>query len=207
MLDHAQLKARPKATESQISNIKQWFKNQRFKNANETAIQYREIQFVDKNEDLIPVNPKTKTLLHKLIDNLKSYPLCALSRIRDVCSSVSLFSIPHTDCYQMNGRVEESSVDVEIDTTVYYNKSAISQVDFFKAAAILVATLIVSLGCLQYVPTEVSLGEVLCAAIGGFLGLALSLTLLLMTEWQPLVALACAASYVICVVAVMQAGT
>ena len=88
LLDHAQIKARPEATEFQISNIKRWFEN-----ANKKVIQPEEKQFIDKDGDLIPVVPKIKTPLRRLIDKFEKPRLWAFFRDRDVGSPRFPFSI------------------------------------------------------------------------------------------------------------------
>lgn len=88
LLDHTQIKARPAATEFQISNVKRWFRN-----ANEHVIQHEEKQFIDKDGDLIPVVPKTKTPLRRLVDEFGQLRLWALFRDRDVGSPVYPFPL------------------------------------------------------------------------------------------------------------------
>ncbi|KAL6722304.1 hypothetical protein ACLMJK_001411 [Lecanora helva] len=62
LLDHSALKARPNASAFQIKNVTQWLKN-----ANR-PIREEEVAFLNEEDDLIPVVPKQKTPIRRLMD-------------------------------------------------------------------------------------------------------------------------------------------
>ena len=64
LLNHATLKARSEASELQISNVKGWMYN------NNYPIVKEEATFIDQEGDLIPLVPKVKPPLRRLIDHL-----------------------------------------------------------------------------------------------------------------------------------------
>lgn len=71
------MKARPDATEFQISNVKKWIEG-----ANIKVIRKEEQQFLDKYGDLIPIVPQDRTPLRRFIDRFNLLRL--LSRERKV---------------------------------------------------------------------------------------------------------------------------
>ncbi|KAL8696381.1 MAG: hypothetical protein Q9201_007686 [Fulgogasparrea decipioides] len=62
LLDHSALKARSKATDSQIKYVKNWLNN------TNGPIRPEEASFIQKEGDLIPLVPRLKPPLRRLID-------------------------------------------------------------------------------------------------------------------------------------------
>lgn len=65
ILDHSTLKARPVASDFQIRNVNRWLE------ASNGAISEKEIQYIRREEDLIPLVSKTKTPLRRFIDRFQ----------------------------------------------------------------------------------------------------------------------------------------
>ena len=79
MLNHMEMKSRPRASDFQINNVRQWLDN-----AND-PIAEEEVTFVrkaDQEDDLIPVVSKPKTPLRRFIDRstLLRLPTCFRER-------------------------------------------------------------------------------------------------------------------------------
>lgn len=70
------MKSRPRATDFQVNNVRQWLTN-----ANGTILP-EEVEFVDQLDDLIPVVPRQKAPLRRFIDrhNLLRLPFCLRER-------------------------------------------------------------------------------------------------------------------------------
>ena len=63
MLDHMELKSRPRAKPFQIENVQQWLKN-----ANDNAIAAEEVAFIQQEDDLIPLVSTPKTPVRDFIN-------------------------------------------------------------------------------------------------------------------------------------------
>ena len=63
MLDHMELKSRPRATPFQRGNVLQWLEN-----ANHNAIAAGEVAFIQREDDLIPLVSTQKTLVREFIN-------------------------------------------------------------------------------------------------------------------------------------------
>ena len=63
MLDHMELKSRPRATPFQKGNVQQWLKN-----ANNNAIAAEEVAFIQQEDDLIPLVSTPKTPVRDFIN-------------------------------------------------------------------------------------------------------------------------------------------
>ena len=62
ILDHSELKARPDANKFQIDNIKSWLEN------SNGPITQAEVKFINKEGDLMPLVPKVKSPLRRVLD-------------------------------------------------------------------------------------------------------------------------------------------
>ncbi len=84
ILNHSALKARPKASDFQIRNVKQWLQN-----AND-PIRSEEVSFIDRHEDLIPMVSKEGTPLRRfLLDKLDRLNLTSCIRERKASCNFS----------------------------------------------------------------------------------------------------------------------
>ena len=63
MLDHMELKSRPRATPFQIGNVQQWLEN-----ANNNAIAAEEVAFIQQEDDIIPLVSTHKTPVRAFIN-------------------------------------------------------------------------------------------------------------------------------------------
>lgn len=88
MLNHMQMKSRPRASRFQIDNVRQWLDN-----AN-GPIATDEVAFVqeeNQEDDLIPVVSREKAPLRKLANNFKLCRILACFRERDASASSDCF--------------------------------------------------------------------------------------------------------------------
>ena len=79
-MDHSTLKARPDASEFQIQNVKTWMEN------NNGPITAGEARFIDREGDLMPMVPTTKSPLRRLIDRYQLFRYISCFRERKVRS-------------------------------------------------------------------------------------------------------------------------
>lgn len=84
ILNHSALKARPKAADFQIQNVKQWLQN-----AND-PITSEEVSFIDNHEDLIPMVSREGTPLRRfLLDKFDRLRLTSCIRERKASCNFS----------------------------------------------------------------------------------------------------------------------
>ncbi len=89
ILNHSALKARPKAADFQIENVKQWLQN-----AND-PITSEEVSFIDKHEDLIPMVSREGTPLRRfLLDKFDLLKLTSCIRERKASCSLTTLAKP-----------------------------------------------------------------------------------------------------------------
>ena len=83
MLDHTQLKSRHNATPFQIRNITRWLHDAK------NPIEPKEVEFVQKDEDLIPLVTNEKTPLRRFIDKFDLIRLASCFRERKVSHAIA----------------------------------------------------------------------------------------------------------------------
>ena len=92
ILDHSALKARPDANAFQIRNVKTWLKN------SNNPIAKEEVRYIDKEGDLMPMVPKIKTPLRRIMDRyqvLRKFSCFRQTKVRTV--HVTYFLSPRPD--------------------------------------------------------------------------------------------------------------
>ncbi|CAF9936463.1 hypothetical protein IMSHALPRED_010771 [Imshaugia aleurites] len=183
LLDHAQIKAQPEATEFQVSNVKRWFAN-----ANEKVIQNEEKQFIDKDGDLIPIVSKIKTPLRRFFDKFERPRLWA--PFRDI---------------EINERLHGESHDFGLTTTVYSKESVVDKSVTCVTMVLGVAMLVGPLWWLQHLSSQGNL-EVRLAVITGFL-IVFTILLSILTVARPFEVLAATAAYAAVLMVFMQIST
>ena len=87
ILNHAQMKARPDATKHQVNNVKAWLFN------NDHAIREDEASFIEAEGDLVPVFPKIKVPLRRLIERSDFMHLLRVNKVRRLSCNVT--DLPH----------------------------------------------------------------------------------------------------------------
>ncbi|KAL2040569.1 hypothetical protein N7G274_006548 [Stereocaulon virgatum] len=182
VLQHMALKSYTRATKFQLSNVKQWLAN-----AN-GPIEPEEVEFLQEEDDLIPVASKPKAPLRRFIDrhNFLTLPAC----LRERSKNARLFT-------------EE---DFEMQTTVYNNDRALDKVVTFITVLLGLAMIIGPLWLLQYLATHRSNLQARLGVITGFLALFTTLTSLF-TVAKPFEVLAATAAYGAILMVFMQFGT
>ncbi|MCJ1432761.1 hypothetical protein MMC27_002118 [Xylographa pallens] len=86
ILNHAQMKARPDATKHQVNNVKAWLFN------NEHAIREDEASFIEAEGDLVPVVPKIKVPLRRLIERSDFMHLLRVNKSNGPRSKTTIYT-------------------------------------------------------------------------------------------------------------------
>lgn len=201
-LDHSQMKARPDATDFQISNVKRWIEG-----ANVKVIQHEEQQFLEKAGDLVAIVPKDRTPLRRFIDRFNLLRLLSCFRERKVpnaWSCIRFIGELRADTSQKNER-EYDPEDFERRTTVYDNDPAVDK--FVTCATIFLGLgmLIGPLWWLQQLADHNDLKTRL-AVITAFL-MVFAVALSILTVAKPFDVLAASAAYGAVLMVFMQLGS
>ncbi|KAL2040567.1 hypothetical protein N7G274_006546 [Stereocaulon virgatum] len=181
-LDHSQMKARPDATDFQISNVKRWIEG-----ANIKVIQQEEQQFLEKAGDLVPIVPKDRTPLRRFIDRFKLLRLLSCFRERK------------------KSEREYDPEDFERRTTVYDNDPA---VDKFVTCATIFLGLGMLIGPLWWLQQLANYNNLKfrLAVITAFL-MVFAVALSILTVAKPFDVLAASAAYGAVLMVFMQLGS
>lgn len=86
MLQHSELRARPAAEKRQVASIQNWLFNK------ENAISDSETTYLDHISDLVPLVPKQKSFLRKVLEKSKRFRLSPFWRLKpsDTCDDLGI---------------------------------------------------------------------------------------------------------------------
>ncbi|KAL9598672.1 MAG: hypothetical protein Q9219_004341 [cf. Caloplaca sp. 3 TL-2023] len=148
VLQYSQIKARPSATQRQISYFRNWLAN------NNQPIRSAEVSFIEEEGDLMPVVPRVKSPLRRLIDRYDTLGRLACWRIKKTEVPLSVSSIRKLMPLQLDRRHYSFFENYDTDTTIYYDEKRIDTVMTCVTIGLGLSMLVGPLWLLQYVYIE-----------------------------------------------------
>ncbi|MCJ1475852.1 hypothetical protein MMC13_004516 [Lambiella insularis] len=173
ILNHAQMKARPDATKHQVGNVKAWLFN------NENAIREDEAAFIEAEGDLVPVVPRVKVPLRRLIEKSDFMHLFRVNKAKPNRS--------------------------QSKTTIYTEDTRVDKVVTFTVISIGLGMLIGPLWWLQQITADESNLQIRLGIITGFI-IGFAGILSIVTVAKPFEVLAATAAYSAVLMVFMQLG-
>ena len=193
VLDHSKLKARPDATKRQVSNVKNWLGN------NNTPINPREVSFIQKEGDLMPMVPRIKPPLRRFLDRFDIIGRIGCWRRRE--KQVMLWKDMSSRDKQMANSVQLDQRHFRSETTIYNMEERIDKFVTCVTIGLGLIMLIAPLWLLQYVDSDMGRLRIITCFLVGF-----TFLLSILVVARPFEVLAATAAYGAVLMVFMQLG-